>query len=171
MRVREASADDAEGINKAVKQSWLDTYQEIQSQDKLKKIRERDEILPLEDLKESVRTDGTLILIAEMCGEIVGELIMKKSGEEKHIDYSREVFLKSLYILPDEQRDGVGEKMVEKALGRVDRTVKIRVLKENKGARKFYRQLGFQKVSETEIGGEEKNIFTEKHEAVVMENY
>jgi ribosomal protein S18 acetylase RimI-like enzyme len=169
MRVREARLEDAEAINQAVKKSWIDTYQGIQDQEEIEEIKERDEILPLEDLKKAIESEEVVLLVAEK-EEIIGELIMKRSGDEKHIDYSNEVFLKSLYIVPEEQRNGAGRKLVEKSLEKIGgKKVRARVLKENNQAQKFYREIGFQKVSETEIGGEEKDIFTEKHEAVVME--
>lgn len=170
MRVREARLEDAEAINQAVKKSWIDTYQGIQDQEEIEEIKERDEILPLEDLKKAIGTQGIILLVAEKKDEIIGELIMKRSGDEEHINYSEQVFLKSLYIVPEEQRNGAGRKLVEKSLEKVKgEKIRARVLKANTEAQKFYREIGFKKVSEIEIGGEEKDIFTEKHDAVVME--
>ncbi len=170
MRVREARLEDAEAINQAVKNSWIDTYSGIQDQEEIEEIKERDEILPLKDLKNSIGNDDVTLLVAEKTEEIIGELIMKRSGDEEHIDYRTEVFLKSLYVIPDEQGKGVGRKLVEKSLEKVDgKKVRARVLKKNTEAQNFYSEIGFQKVSETEIGGKEKDIFSEKHEAVVME--
>jgi ribosomal protein S18 acetylase RimI-like enzyme len=171
MEIRKATPEDAEGIDRVIRETWPETYEDIQTEESLNEIRESETLIDLEDLREWIQEDSTLYLVAEDDGEIVGEAILILEGDEEEIDYSEEAFLRSLYILPSHQGKGLGTRLLRKAekeLTEKFEKIKTMVISENSKAIKFYRKRGFKKCGKTNFGGEE-SLFEEKHETEILQ--
>lgn len=172
MRVRKAEVGDAEDINRVLKESWLDAYEGIHSQEALDEVKEIEEMISVEDLKDSIQDDSSLYLVGEIDGCVKSEMIIELEGDENLINYSQgEVFLKSAYVEPQAQGKGLGTSMLEKLLEELPEntnSIKTMVLAENSDAKGFYESKGFKKTGKSSIGGGEGSLMEYEHETVIM---
>jgi ribosomal protein S18 acetylase RimI-like enzyme len=165
MKLREAKVEDAEEIEKAARESWLDAYEGIHTEEALNEIREKDQILSMKTLKDTITDNSTIFLVVEKEGEIKGEMILRDNRD----NYFQ---LKSAYVKPEAQGKGIGTALVKKAEEKLPETVEVlkaSVLKENSEAVKFYKSKGFEKTGEGSLGGEEDSLMKEEHDTLIME--
>jgi ribosomal protein S18 acetylase RimI-like enzyme len=151
MTVREASADDVEGIRDVARASWETDYPEILSRETVEAGVE--EWYATDRIREAVSNPRDRLFVAEEGGDLVGFAHATLTGEQ-------EGYLLRLYVAPDARRRGVGRELLERVRENlfdygVDR-VYATVLSENDLGNAFYRDFGFQKVDEgeTTIGGD-----------------
>ncbi len=147
MEIRSATADDVAAIRAVARETWHDTYDELDTEtiDRTVDNWYTDDSMPLE-------APGTIVLVAEKAGEIVGFTHAVAQGDTADI--------LRLYVHPDVQGEGVGTELHAQLLEEVGRFDVDRVrsldFAFNDASRAFYEGLGFEQTSEgtVEIDGE-----------------
>ncbi|WP_312910829.1 GNAT family N-acetyltransferase [Natronosalvus caseinilyticus] len=150
--IRPATADDREAIRELARETWHDTYTELDPD-------EIDETVDAwysdEDLERALSTPGTTMLVAEAGeGGIVG--VAHGVVQEDEGDVLR------LYVHPDHQREGIGTALHERLRENLEdfnmRRMRAIDLASNADGRAFYEDLGFEKTGEgtVDIGGESR---------------
>ena len=143
IEVSDASADDVFGISDVQKETWLATYpneefgitkEDILSED----FRSKGRIEKRTEIINNPESD-TKFFVAKCNGGIVGYCCAQKLKEFNKV--------RSLYILPEFQRKGVGKKLISKAFDFLDlaKPTKLTVAIYNTNAISFYEKLGFAK--------------------------
>jgi ribosomal protein S18 acetylase RimI-like enzyme len=143
IEINEAKTDDIFGISDVQKESWLATYpneefgitrKDILSEDFHNKdrIKKRSEII--KDLKSN-----TKFFVAKKEEKVIGYCCAQKFK-----DFNK---IKSIYILPNFQKMGIGKRLLNKAFDffNDNKSVKLSVAIYNKNAINFYEKLGFVK--------------------------
>jgi len=101
----------------------------------------------------------TAFYVAEKNNQIIGYVIIKTM-------FPKNAKLISIAVHPDHQSQGIGTKLIKKAINKTKdlgaRKINLEVRKTNKKAIKFYRKLGFKK---TKI---KKNYYRDGENAVYM---
>ncbi len=120
--------------------SWHHTYEGIiplPIQDRFLKGAYSDEML-------SNRMNNTLFLINETEGEINGFANFSKCNEKGQAE------LGAIYLLPDVQRQGIGETLLDEGISRLPLLEKliVNVESENQKGLAFYTKKGFKPVEE-----------------------
>ena len=172
MRIREARPEDAEGIDHVIKETWTDAYTGVEPEERLNEIRDMNEVTPHDELRDWIEADSTKYIVAEEEEEIIGEAILILEGDEEYTDYSTEAFFRSLYVLPEHQKRGIGTSLLQKAEDLIPedrKRIKTMVLKENSTARTFYEKKGFNKCGETDFGGGDGSLLAEEHRTLILE--
>lgn len=146
--IREAAPDDAAGIKRIQKITWLATYPSpengISYEDIEKKTESWDSADAIEDLRTRITNlpQNFMRLIAIDNGQIVGNSMF-----EKHETMNR---LGALYVLPKYQGQGIGHKLAAQGfewLGN-EKDIELEVASYNAKAINFYRKLGFEVVGD-----------------------
>jgi DNA-binding MarR family transcriptional regulator/GNAT superfamily N-acetyltransferase len=83
--------------------------------------------------------EGGFVLIAEFNGHIAGALVMQRTGMKGYVP---ENILLFVAVSPEERGKGMGRKIIEHALDRVEGNVKLHVEYDNP-ARRLYERIGF----------------------------
>jgi len=150
MPIREAAADDLEGVRRVARASWETDYPDILSRESVDEGIE--EWYDLDALAAEFDRGRTLLSVAEEDGEVVGFAHATWTGEEGHV--------LRLYVHPNHRDEGAGRALLERTETElrnrgVDR-IDAMVLAENDLGRAFYEAFGFEEVDtgETTIGGE-----------------
>lgn len=142
--VRLAKPEDAAGIKRVQKATWLATYPSpengISYEDIEQKTAEWDSAEAIEDLRLRINNlpKNYMRLVAVENDQIVGNSMF-----EKHEAVNR---LGALYVLPDYQGQGIGHKLASKGLRWLGnkKNVELEVASYNFHAINFYRKLGFE---------------------------
>ena len=99
-----------------------------------------------EDIEQGIRDaftgkgrEGGFVLVAEFEGRISGALVMQKTGMKGYVP---ENILLFVAVSPEERGKGMGRRIVEYALGKVEGGVKLHVEYDNP-ARRLYERIGF----------------------------
>jgi len=151
MGIYEASSDDLEAIRTVAEASWEHDYPDILSRETVEEGF--DDWYGREQLAEEIADPKTHLFIAEVDSEIAGFAHAFVDGKEGD--------LLRLYIHPDHRRKGIGRELFESVCDKlleydIER-IRAMVLAENELGNEFYRDLGFEKVSQGEtIIGEEQ---------------
>lgn len=78
--------------------------------------------------------------IAERCGAVQGFCVFGRCRDEDLVGVSE---LYALYVIPEAWSTGLGRELMTVALGELDRSVVLWVLRDNPRARRFYEIAGF----------------------------
>lgn len=147
MNVRAATPDDFEAITAVARDTWHDTYDELEPEmiDRTVDDWYTDDSMPLE-------APGTVVLVVERDGQLVGFTHAVAQGDKADI--------LRMYVHPDHQGDGIGSTLHERLIAElesydVDRIRSIDFA-FNETSRAFYEGLGFEQTDtgEVEIDGE-----------------
>ncbi|WP_265109259.1 GNAT family N-acetyltransferase [Halosolutus halophilus] len=142
MSIRSATADDFEAIKAVARETWHDTYEELDAETIEYTVVSwyTDDSMPLE-------APGTVVLVAERDGDIVGFTHAVAQGEQADI--------LRMYVHPDHQGEGVGTDLHERLLAEIERYDVDRVrsldFAFNDVSRAFYEGLGFEQTGEGEV--------------------
>ncbi|WP_408956769.1 N-acetyltransferase family protein [Natrinema sp. 74] len=142
MHVRSATNDDFEGITAVARETWHDTYDELAADviDRTVDAWYTDDSMPLE-------APGTVVLVAEVAGEIVGFTHAVVQGETADI--------LRMYVHPDHQSEGIGSELHERLIAEIGAQEAERVrsfdFAFNDASRRFYEGLGFEQTDEGEV--------------------
>jgi ribosomal protein S18 acetylase RimI-like enzyme len=143
-----ATPADAEGLVNVHGKAWIDTYpnEELGITPEAIRIRvegEHGELLPekVERWKKELTDEGDnrATFVARIDGNVTGFVI------SRYVDDQRQIA--AMYVLPDAQGQGIGTKLMQKALewwGR-DEDVYLHVVSYNQHAIDFYERFGFNK--------------------------
>lgn len=86
--------------------------------------------------------------VALLNGEILG---MCATTLEKGISW-----IDQLYLRPDSVGSGIGTLMLERALAKLDRPIRLYTFQENEGGRRFYERFGFKAIEFGDGSGNEE---------------
>ncbi|WP_226004668.1 GNAT family N-acetyltransferase [Natrinema salinisoli] len=147
MNVRAATPDDFEAITAVARDTWHDTYDELEAEviDRTVDDWYTDDSMPLE-------APGTVVLVVERDGQLVGFTHAVAQGDKADI--------LRMYVHPDHQGEGIGSTLHDRLIAElesydVDRIRSIDFA-FNETSRAFYEGLGFEQTDtgEVEIDGE-----------------
>ncbi|MDP2856675.1 MAG: GNAT family N-acetyltransferase [Bacillota bacterium] len=147
MLIRKAGEADLRGVAQVHVDTWKATYRGIVPDEFLDSLSYADSEARLRRyLKQIAAGSGDRIYVAESDdGQVAGIATGGKSRAD-HAPLSAEV--KSVYVLPSHQRQGVGKRLIDALVTDLASdgfsSVIICVLKENKNARRFYEGIGGQ---------------------------
>ncbi|WP_207586239.1 GNAT family N-acetyltransferase [Halomontanus rarus] len=151
MNVRPATADDRDAIRRVARDTWHDTYDELEADTIDDTV---DEWYADESFTSALEEPGTAVLVAEDEGEdgIV--------GFAHGVVHDDEGDVLRMYVHPDHQREGVGTALHERLRTALEDFNMNRIraidLASNEDGRSFYEELGFEQSGEGEVemGGE-----------------
>ena len=153
MEIRPATLEDRESIRSVARETWHDTYDELESETIDETI---DDWYGDDTLEQALSKPGTAFLVAEVDGEIVGFTHGVVSETEGEGDVLR------MAVHPDRQGEGIGTALHERLCEdlqdfNMDRMRAID-LASNEGGQAFYEKQGFEQTGEgtVEMGGEER---------------
>ncbi len=94
-----------------------------------------------------------MLLVAEIAGRVVGQIFLQYRGGPATVkDTSTSGYLYSFRVRPEFRNQGVGTRLIERAETELRRAglrrVLIAVAKENQGALRLYRRLGYSAYAE-----------------------
>lgn len=146
--IRKALPDDAAGIKRVQKLTWLATYPSPENGVSYDDIKQKtagwDSADAVEDLRARIINlpKNYIRLIALEDGQIVGNSMF-----EKHETKNR---LGALYVLPDFQGKGIGYKLAAQGLKWLGnkKDIELEVASYNSKAINFYSKLGFKVVGD-----------------------
>jgi GNAT superfamily N-acetyltransferase len=148
MNVRAATPDDFEAITTVARETWHDTYDELEPEmiDRTVDDWYTDDSMPLE-------APGTIVLVAEQGGQLVGFTHAVAQGDKADI--------LRMYVHPDHQGEGIGSALHERLIAEIESYDVDRIrsidFAFNETSRSFYEGLGFEQTDEgdVEIDGEQ----------------
>lgn len=144
VKIFPASPEDVREIQEVFYKTWLDTYPNEElgiTVDDIKDIYK--DSFTKEGLKKRAKRiadppEGETLFVSEMEGKIVGVCRVVIHADKNQ--------LKAMYVLPEYQSKGVGQKLWEYAqkLFDSDKDIIVQVSSYNERAMSFYRGLGFE---------------------------
>ncbi len=141
-KFREASADDTETIASLI----LRLKRLNEEFDSHLKVREDASKNAGTYVKDSIRENKVLLLVAEASNRLVG-VLRAELRERIFYDPPMEGVITDFYLLPEYRRHGAGRKMVDDATQRLKKMGAQIIIAEfplqNKIASSFYEKLGF----------------------------
>ena len=154
MKLREATAEDAELISSIIAQSWRGTYHQFIDPVYLARLPEEYWLPSMRTWLSSGRMYGQ---IAEADKRALGCIIYGRGREEDHADWGEIV---SLYLLPDAMGRGIGSELLTSAVYDLQadgyHRIYLWAIEENTRALRFYCRHGFVRTVERvnyRIGG------------------
>lgn len=151
MEIRPATADDRAAIRNVARETWHDTYDELEAETIDATV---DEWYGDEALETALSKTGTAFLVAEKDGDVVGfthGVVTEDEGD-----------VLRLSVRPDQQGDGIGTALYERLREDLQDFNMERMraidLASNEGGQRFYEEQGFERTGEgeVEIGGEKR---------------
>ena len=154
-----ALTEDLSGIKSLLAVTWRDTYSSFLPESVIAKVAA--EWHSPEVLESELNRHSTFAGVARSpSAGIVGMITAHSHGEL--------LIVARLYVLPDFQRQGIGERLMRESCRAFpqSRRIRLHVEEQNPKGRAFYRKLGFREVEvkTDEIAGTRLNsIVMEKH--------
>jgi len=115
-------------------------------------IRDTEDVLRPQELKEIIEDDHTILLVAESNFKIVGAIIVsikRISGERWKHNY-KAGFVEDIIILPNYQEKGIGRLLLKNSeewlKSKGIQSVELHVWESNKNAIQFYEAIGFKSI-------------------------
>jgi ribosomal protein S18 acetylase RimI-like enzyme len=134
--IRRATSDDLEALRVLLRETWHATYDEFYGPEEVERLTAGWH--SIKAMEQRLRRPEGSFLVAERQGLVVG---MAFAAEEE----PNTLFLHQLYVLPDEQRRGVGTALLSalpEAFPNADR-MRLDVEVANRNAVQFYERRGF----------------------------
>lgn len=137
MQLRLAQLSDIPALADLLTQVWQSAYQAVFPADILAKLENQKWYAGLE---KNLVSPSLSFYIAEEGEKLVGMIVFGQ-GREKEFGES-EIYL--LNVLPDYQRQGIGQALMNKAFELCgEKSLYLQVISQNQQARSFYEKLGF----------------------------
>lgn len=152
MEIRPATTDDRESIREVARDTWHNTYNELEPDVIDETI---DDWYSDDELERVLSEPGTAFLVAESDGNIVGFTHGVVQNDEGDV--------LRMAVHPDHQREGTGTALHEHLRADLEDFNMNRMraidLASNDSGRAFYEQLGFEQTGngDVEIGGEDRH--------------
>ncbi|ELY54750.1 N-acetyltransferase GCN5 [Natronolimnohabitans innermongolicus JCM 12255] len=151
IELRPAALEDREEIRTVARETWHDTYDELDAETIDETV---DDWYGDERLERALSEPGTAFLIAERGDEIVGfthGVVSEAEGDVLRMS-----------VHPDHQGEGIGTALHERLCEDLQdfnmRQMRAIDLASNEGGQEFYEKQGFERTGEgsVEMGGEER---------------
>lgn len=138
--IRATTLEDISTVQQIAKISWNETYKDIIPNTIQELFLEK----AYSNMMLAKRIERTIFLLAECNGEPVG------FANFTYVDEDGDAELTAIYILPEYQKSGYGKRLLQAGLEKMQtgRQLFVYVESENKGARLFYENLGFECLEE-----------------------
>lgn len=136
--------EDAEGILQVLYKTWLDTYPSTEHGITRESIENsfRDSFSPenIEKLKNNIKNNSNehKRIIAVLNGKVIGTGMMTDNVES--------LKLRTLYVLPEYQGQGIGKRIWNELIKKFDnsKNIYVELAIYNTSALNFYKKLGFE---------------------------
>jgi ribosomal protein S18 acetylase RimI-like enzyme len=153
--IRRAEKGDIAGMKNVLAVTWRDSYSTFLSEASIATVTA--EWHSPEVLEAEIDRPSTYIAVATSApNEIVAMISAHSQGEV--------LFVARMYVLPEFQRQGIGERMMEEACRAFPQTKRLRldVEEQNPKGRAFYGKLGFREVGTRvdDVAGSKLNLVT-----------
>jgi len=157
MEIRPATPDDRAAIRDLARETWHDTYDELDAETIDSTV---DDWYADDALERALDEPGTTVLVAADDGEIVGFTHGVVQGDEGDV--------LRMYVHPDHQGEGIGTALHERLRTDLEdfnmKRMRAIDFASNEDSRRFYENLGFEQTDtgDVEIGGEthEEAVYT-----------
>ena len=156
LTIRDVEPDDIAAVRRLLVATWHATYDSSLGRDKVTELT--DSWHAPDMLGRQIGVPGTAFLLAERGGEVIATSYAAADGDA--------VLLRRLYVLPPEQRRGVGAALLAKTLHRFPeaRRVTLEVERANAPAIRFYERNGFAQARLSGCCGDRSDV-----QAIIME--
>ena len=156
LAIRDVEPRDVALVRRLLVATWHATYDSILGRGKVTEIT--DSWHSLDNLGRQIGVPGTAFLVAERGREVIATSHAAIDGEA--------LTLRRLYVLPAEQRRGIGQALLAETLARFPaaRLVTLEVERANAPAIRFYERNGFVQARLAACCGDRSDI-----QAIVME--
>jgi ribosomal protein S18 acetylase RimI-like enzyme len=143
IKIRPATLDDISNVRNLLVASWHDTYDSLLGVERVTEMTNQWHAMDV--LAAQAVRPNTSFLVALQNDLVVGHAFAVEQDE--HV-----LLLSRLYILPTQQRQGIGEGLLRAAMQRHPGTKRVQLVVEarNTKALAFYRQHGFVVTGEIE---------------------
>ena len=153
VEIRRAELGDVAGIRAVLAATWRDTYAHFMSEAAIAKVTA--EWHSPSRLEAEVARPSTYIAVAMSSShDVVGMISAHSQGEV--------LFVARVYVLPEFQRRGIGERLMNEAcrIFPQAKQLHLEVEEQNPKGRSFYRKLGFREVETRgqEVAGMRLNV-------------
>ncbi|WP_336037068.1 GNAT family N-acetyltransferase [Halobacterium yunchengense] len=149
------SPRDLQGVNRVNVLAWRAAYDGILPADVLDG---RDADLPLVEAREQYDrlrdATGCFLVAEDDAGEVRGYVYVRWGDDTKEFVGDTAAGLKEIYVHPDDWGEGVGSRLLDRALAEAPESVdavRLEMLADNDVAAGFYESRGFRRVHETEF--------------------
>jgi ribosomal protein S18 acetylase RimI-like enzyme len=149
------SETDLQGVNRVNVLAWRDAYEGILSDSVLDGrnvgVRPAD---AFEQFTRIQRKTGCFFVAVDDTDEIRGYVYLRWGEDTKDFVGDDEAGLKEIYVEPDYWGEGLGTRLLERALGELPASVdavKLEMLAGNDVASGFYESHGFERVDTTQF--------------------
>ena len=144
--IRPAGPSDIPGVRALLVETWHDTYDALIGAEKMAEITSSWH--SLDNLRHQLGVPDSSFLVADDQGAIVGHAFANAQRPPA-------LFLTRLYVLPTQQRRGIGKSLLQAAIARhpACEVVRLEVEADNAKGLAFYRREGFEVVSEAVMEG------------------
>lgn len=171
--IREANPEDLEDIDELARESWIEGFSNVLSDEELE-MAEDMEFISRESLEENLDAEGVVTLVYEQEGKVVARGRIGFTEDEVHsfVDVGeKEVQLRAFYVHPDYWNQGIGTRLLEELVDRIpERFEKLKVETfEGADAVEFYRRKGFRVVEKGIFSAEDTPLVKKDYPTVVME--
>jgi ribosomal protein S18 acetylase RimI-like enzyme len=151
--IRPAEKSDIAGVKEVLTVTWRDTYASFLSEASIAAVTE--EWHSPQALEAEIARPSTYAGVATSVRTgIVGMITALSRGDV--------LFVARMYVLPEFQRRGIGERMVNAASAAFPQTdlIRLDVEEQNPKGRRFYEKLGFREVERRadEVAGTQLNV-------------
>ena len=141
--IRPATSDDVGQVRNLLVATWHDTYDSLLGVERVTETTNQWHALDV--LEAQAARPNASFLVASQNGEVVGHAFaVEQDGDV--------LLLSRLYVLPNRQRHGIGEKLLQAAVGHHPRMKRVELVVEarNIKALAFYGRHGFVVTGEVE---------------------
>jgi len=141
MDIEELKINDVAEAREVLVKTWLDTYQSLLPKETIEEAIANWH--SIENLTKNIKNPDIYFAVYKEAGKIVGLVTASKVGKD-----TLQVF--RLYVLPEEQRRGIGSQLFSAAIAHFPKISKVRVEVEeaNRKAISFYEKRRFKKVGQ-----------------------
>lgn len=139
VNVRRAEQHDIPAIKKIATIAWHDTYQNIMAASTIAQFL----TAAYSEERLEKRLGDSLFIVAEADDEVIGFA---------NFINGRELYLAAIYVMPDHQRNSVGEALLNAGIAQFEDYTElfVEVASDNEGAGHFYNKHSFELVREYE---------------------
>jgi ribosomal protein S18 acetylase RimI-like enzyme len=155
--IRRALIGDIPGLRSVLAVTWRDTYSSFLSESSIAKVTA--EWHSPKVLEAEINRSSTFLGVAESSSHDIVGIVTAHSHQEL-------LLIARLYVLPEFQRQGIGEGLMEESYRAFPqaRRVQLDVEEQNRKGRAFYRKLGF-----WEVGVKIDDVAGTKLNSIVLE--